>query len=93
MKYEVVLANKYRKSVKRLRVSGRFNEDRLQQVINTLARGERLDVKYQDHQLVGALEGHRECHVQPDLLLLYKIEKEVLILLLVNIGSHSDLFG
>lgn len=62
-------------------------------VINMIARQEQLEPKYRDHVLKGEYQGHREYHIKPDLLLIYKIEKDMLILLLADIGSHSQLFG
>lgn len=58
-----------------------------------LASGKVLDKKYKDHQLKGEYKDYRECHVLNDLLLMYKIENDELILVLANIGSHSQLFG
>ena len=49
-------------------------------------------LKYKDHALSGNYKNYRECHIKPDLLLIYKIEKSELILYAVHIGSHSDLF-
>jgi len=61
-------------------------------VINYLASGKNLPLVYKDHKLSGEFLTLRECHIQGDLLLIYKIEKENLILVLVDIGSHSQLF-
>ncbi len=60
--------------------------------INTLASGKKLADKYHDHKLTGEYSLYRECHIRPDLLLIYQIKEEVLILVLINIGSHSSLF-
>ena len=49
--------------------------------------------KKKDHELTGDWVGHRECHIQPDWLLIYRIEDDVLVLTLARTGSHSDLFG
>ncbi len=57
-----------------------------------LANGKVLDKKYKDHKLSGDYIGYRECHVQNDILLVYSIEGEVLVLYLLDIGSHSELF-
>lgn len=62
----------------------------LTMVIDTLARGEPLHAKYQNHQLKGIYSGYFDCHIQPDWVLIYKIEEEKL--LLIDIGSHADLF-
>ena len=56
-----------------------------------LAKGESLPAKYNNHPLKGNYSGYYDCHVQPDWILIYKIEKEKLILLLFDIGTHSDL--
>ena len=52
-----------------------------------------MDRKHRDHALKGDFKGYRECHIKPDVLLIYKIEKDVLILVLADIGSHTNLFG
>ena len=65
----------------------------LDDVIRTLAAGETLPEKYSDHALTGNWKGYRECHVQPNWLLIYRIEKDVLVLTLQRTGTHSDLFG
>lgn len=63
----------------------------LLEVLSCLYRGEPLPAKYKDHALHGDKKGWRDCHVQNDLVLIYKIEAEQLIL--VRLGSHSELFG
>ena len=67
---------------------------RLEVVINLLCREEELPPAYRDHALVNSrnYKGMRECHIQPDWLLVYRIERENLILKLIRTGSHSDLF-
>ena len=65
----------------------------LEEVIAALAMGEALPEKHKDHALTGNWVGHRECHVLPDWLLMYRIEDEVLVLTLSRTGTHSDLFG
>lgn len=62
------------------------------EVIKMLACGEALPAKYRPHRLSGNYAECMECHVKPDLLLIYKIDNEVLILTLLRIGSHSALF-
>ena len=57
-----------------------------------LARGEELPAKYKNHPLKGKYKGYYDCHILPDWVLIYKIEKERLILILFDIGTHSDLF-
>ncbi|WP_288758220.1 type II toxin-antitoxin system YafQ family toxin, partial [uncultured Treponema sp.] len=55
--------------------------------------GEKLPERFRDHELAGNLKGNRECHIMPDLLLIYRIFNDILILELVDTGSHADLFG
>ena len=83
---------KYEKSFLKLKRSGKFDELELNKAINILASGGRLDSTYQDHSLQGEYEGYRECHIHGDVLLIYRIEKQKLVLMLINIGSHSELF-
>ncbi len=61
-------------------------------VIDMLAKGETLSEKYKNHPLKGNLKGYYDCHILPDLVLLYKIEKDRLVLILFDIGTHSNLF-
>ncbi|MGN8632223.1 type II toxin-antitoxin system YafQ family toxin [Blautia sp. HCP3S3_G3] len=65
----------------------------LEDVVSALAMGEPLPDKNKDHALTGNWIGHRECHIQPDWLLVYRIEDDVLVLTLARTGTHSDLFG
>lgn len=65
----------------------------LEDVIAALAMGEALPEKNKDHALTGNWVGHRECHILPDWLLVYRIEDDVLVLTLARTGTHSDLFG
>ncbi|MBR4907427.1 MAG: type II toxin-antitoxin system YafQ family toxin [Acidaminococcaceae bacterium] len=67
--------------------------DLLDDIIRKLARGETLPDKNKDHDLSGDWVGHRECHILPDWLLIYKIDESVLVLTLTRTGTHSDLFG
>ena len=64
----------------------------LNQIITLLATGESLPDKYRDHALSGDWAGYRECHIQPDWLLVYQIYGDQLILFLARTGAHSDLF-
>ena len=65
----------------------------LKDVVTKLANGEQLETKYRDHALSGDWIGHRECHLLPDWLLVYRIEDDVLVLTLTRTGTHSDLFN
>ena len=71
-----------------------LNTKLLEEVVNLLANEIPLPSKYHDHQLTNSrkYKNMRECHIQPDWLLVYMIERERLVLTLVRTGSHSDLF-
>ena len=90
--YKVIFSSQYEKSLKKISKSGNFPIKEIERVISLLILGKTLPIKYKDHGLNGEFIGYRECHVKGDLLLIYKIEKENLILILVDIGSHSQLF-
>ena len=91
MKYNIHPMGKYKKDVK-LAASRGYNLKLLNDVITVLANGEKLDEKYKDHELHGEYKGFRECHIQPDWLLIYKYDNNELILYLTRTGTHSDLF-
>lgn len=67
--------------------------DLLKDVVTRLANGEPLDPRHKDHPLSGEWSGHRECHIQPDWLLIYRYENDILVLALTRMGTHSDLFN
>lgn len=89
VKYRIVPSSSFRRDIKSLTEEER---QETREVIQTLARGEKLDGKYRDHQLHGKLKAFRDCHVRPDLVLIYKISGDVLELYLYRIGSHSKLY-
>ena len=68
-----------------------LNISLLKEVVTLLSMGEKLPEKYRDHALTGNWVGHRECHISPDWLLIYRIENDILVLTLSRTGSHSDL--
>ena len=83
----------YKKAIKKYSKSPDFDIEKLEAVIKTIQKGEVLDLKYKDHELKGKYRGVRECHIEYDLLLLYQIDGDTLTLILVDLGSHSELFG
>ena len=91
MRYEVIPSTKFKKDLKRVQRRG-GNIDSITTVIKILAAGETLDKKHRDHELSGNYANCRECHVEPDLLLVYRYVEDQLILYLVRTGTHSDLF-
>jgi len=65
---------------------------KLATVVEILCTGDPLPERYRDHPLSGRYAGFRDCHIEPDWALLYRIEKNQLQLILVRMGTHSDLF-
>ena len=91
-KLTVKLTTIFKKDYKMAMKRGRKLE-LLDKVITTLALGENLPNENRDHDLHGNWKGYRECHIQPDWLLIYKIEQDVLVLTLTRTGTHRDLFA
>ena len=91
MKYDIEFTGSFKKDIKRAKKQNK-DLDKLFEVIEVIANGEKLEKKYKDHTLKGKYEGSRECHVEPDWLLIYEICDDVLMLMLYRVGSHSDLF-
>lgn len=91
-KYVVKTTSQFKRDYKLAMKRGR-NIALLEEVVTHLALGEELPEKNRDHSLTGNWVGHRECHIQPDWLLIYRIEDDVLVLTLARTGTHSDLFG
>ena len=90
--HAVILSSQYPRSLKRISRHKDFDHLKLESVIHIIECGQKLDPKYHDHELKGHLEGFREWHMQNDILLVYQIVEDKLVLILVDIGSHSDLF-
>ena len=80
----------FRKDIKRLKKRGK-DLDKLKEVILRLFEGRPLDVRHRDHPLTGQWQGSRDCHVEPDWLLIYRIDASALYL--ERTGTHSDLFS
>jgi mRNA interferase YafQ len=92
--YFISRTNDFEKSFRRIKRSGKLKKParaNLVEVINVLASGSKLPQEHKDHQLMGELKQYRECHIKGDLLLVYQIQKEELLLVLVDIGTHSYL--
>ncbi len=88
---DLVYTSQFKKDYK-LAQKRHVDIDELFKVISMLQKQEPLPEEKRDHSLVGNYKGYRECHVRPDLLLIYKIKKKELELLLFRIGTHSDLY-
>lgn len=93
--YEIVQTKKFTKALNQLIRGGlkQSVQKDINTAINTIAAGHKLDAGYRDHQLRGEFSEYRECHIQGDLLLVYQIIDKEVVLILINIGSHSQLFG
>lgn len=92
MIYELILTGKFKKSLKRAKKRG-LDISLLEEVVDMLQNDIMLEDKYRDHELKGNFKGFRECHIQPDWLLMYLKEEDVLTLTLVDTGSHADLLN
>ena len=91
MKYDVQFTGQFKKDVKLAKKQGKDLE-KLYAVIEALAEGKALEAKYRDHSLSGNYKSCRECHIEPDWLLIYEIIDDVVVLMLNRTGSHSELF-
>lgn len=92
-KYDVVYSTKFKKALKKLIKYGKdINE--LFDIIDKLANDEKLNMKYKNHSLVNDkyYKDCNECHINPDWLLIYRYNKDKLLLLLIDTGSYSELF-
>ena len=88
---DVRYSTKFKKDYKTIIKRG-YNPQLLQDVLEILCSEQPLPPKFKDHNLTGNYEGHKECHITADWLLIYKIEQENLTLSLTRTGTHSDLF-
>ena len=92
-KYEVHTTKKFKQQYKKMIKQGK-NLDKLIFVVEKLANKEPLDEKYRDHSLINNkyYNNCRECHIEPDWILVYKYIDNMLILYILETGSHSELF-
>lgn len=92
MNRDIVWTTQFKKDYK-LALKRHMDIELLDNIIRCLSRGKVLPEKNKDHALSGDWVGHRECHILPDWLLVYRIEDDILVLTLARTGTHSDLFG
>ena len=91
MVYELLKTSRFKAGVKLARKRG-LDISLLEDVIEKLRLDQPLEAKLRNHELVGNFKGVWECHIQPDWLLLYLKDNGVLVLTLVDTGTHSDIF-
>ena len=91
MELKVKYSSRFKKGL-RLAVKRGLNISLLEEVVDKLKLRIPLDTKYKDHSLSGKQKGYRECHIQPDWLLIYLIENDILTLTLIDTGTHADWF-
>ena len=89
---EMKFTAKFKKDYKRVKRQGK-DLSKLERTLDTLVRGEALPDAMRDHSLGGTYRGHRECHIEPDWLLIYRVYEEGLVLIATRTGSHSELLG
>ena len=88
-KYAVTFSKKFKKDFKKV---SKDNKIILKDVVDKLANDEILESKYKDHALKGNYIGFRECHIKPDLLLIYRKRDDILELYLASLGNHNNIF-
>ncbi len=91
IKYTIRYSTRFKKSIKDFRHNQQIL-DEIALMLDRLANNEVLEPKYNDHNLTGNLKEYRECHIRPDLCLIYQKQNDMLILYCLDIGSHSELF-
>lgn len=91
MSLEIIWTTQFKKDYK-LSLKRGLDITLLDDCIRLLATSQQLPTRFRDHDLSGKWSGYRECHVQADWLLVYRIESNELVLVLVRTGTHSDLF-
>ena len=89
--YDIVFTGRMKRDVKLMK-KRRKNIDLLVDILDRLSKGETLPEFNKDHQLKGEWKDFRECHIEPDWLLIYEINDGILVLMLYRVGSHSELF-
>lgn len=90
--YKIVYTNRMKKDAKLMQKRGK-DMRKLVNTLSLLASGNPMPAQYKDHSLTGNLHDFRECHVEPDWLLIYQIYEDLLVISATATGSHADLFG
>jgi mRNA interferase YafQ len=87
------LTSKFKHDLERIKKRGRYDISKLDKVVELLLNETPLPANYADHPLSGTRHGYRSCHIQGDWVLIYKIDKELLILVIAETGTHADIYG
>ena len=90
--YELFASNKFKRDFKKCKRQNK-NLQKLEATLTLLTASEPLPISRRDHNLTGNYANHRECHIEPDWLLIYRINEDEKLIELVRTGSHSELFG
>jgi mRNA interferase YafQ len=88
-----VYAKQFDRDLKRLQRSGHHDIEKLKEIVRLLIDEHPLQIKHRDHSLTGKFKGRRECHIEPDWLLVYKVNMKAKVIVFERTGSHSDIFG
>lgn len=88
---DVIFSNQFKRDLKLAQKRG-YDLDLLDSIVTKIAKRETLPDKFRDHNLTGKYAGFRECHIQPDWLLVYRVDETEVILFLSRTGTHADLF-
>lgn len=90
--YQPVYTKQFKRDLRRLEKSGNKDIEKLKTVVRSLVKGKELDSSFRDHRLKGNFKDRRECHIEPDWLLIYKIVRTEHTIVFERTGNHSDLF-
>jgi mRNA interferase YafQ len=91
MTLQIKYSCKFKSDLKKYKQDKSILKD-INNVLKSLSEGKALSEKFKDHPLIGNFKGRRECHIRPDLLLIYQIDNIIEVLYLERLGSHSELF-
>lgn len=90
MNFNISITNQFKRDLKLIKAR-HWDINQLKEVIGLLANGQPLPAKFRDHALANNWRGYRECHIQPDWLLVYRVDGDEVVLVLSRTGTHSDL--
>ena len=90
--YQALTSNRFNRDLRRSLMRGR-DLSKIKQIMLSLQKGEKLPIRNRDHALTGNYSSRRECHIEPDWILIYKLDKNENTIIFERTGTHSDLFG